>query len=461
MRHGPRGAARRDVRGAGELHAAGDPGPAGEGAATVNELAEPFDLTLPAISKHIKVLERGRARGARAAGAVPARPRSTPAALERVSSWAEQYRPCGRAASTGWTTTSPSCDRDRAGEDDDGHRRRDDRGDRAHLRRARSSTVWQMWTDPEHFEAWYGPDRRHDPGRGARRPRRRRTTDLHGGADPGGPMRMWFTGEHLEVVENERLVYTESMSDEDGNVTAPRRGHARRTTTEVRVELEDARRSDEDGHDPRRRARGLTWRSRMDDGVRQARRPPLDARRVVNRADVRWRRRRRRGLRRGGASRCGCVRAGWRPTPGSGARRARTVGRGRRSTSSSTRASGSLTSRSPVRRSQLAKNAPPTRRHGRPIIVERSTPGRASSGSARSQKRASPGVGGGHRSPSSAAVGTRSPASGSGPGSRPVGGRRRGGRGSWPSRRRGRRPWVRRGRGGRAAAGCRRRGVRG
>ena len=29
-----------------------------EGAATVNELAEPFDMTLPAISKHIKVLER-------------------------------------------------------------------------------------------------------------------------------------------------------------------------------------------------------------------------------------------------------------------------------------------------------------------------------------------------------------------------------------------------------------------
>jgi len=28
------------------------------GDATVNELAEPFDLTLPAISKHLKVLER-------------------------------------------------------------------------------------------------------------------------------------------------------------------------------------------------------------------------------------------------------------------------------------------------------------------------------------------------------------------------------------------------------------------
>jgi DNA-binding transcriptional ArsR family regulator len=29
-----------------------------QGAATVNELAAPFDMTLPAISKHLKVLER-------------------------------------------------------------------------------------------------------------------------------------------------------------------------------------------------------------------------------------------------------------------------------------------------------------------------------------------------------------------------------------------------------------------
>jgi len=30
---------------------------------------------------------------------------------------------------------------------------------------------------------------------------------------------MWFAGEYLEVVQNERLVYTESMSDEHGNVS--------------------------------------------------------------------------------------------------------------------------------------------------------------------------------------------------------------------------------------------------
>ena len=58
---------------------------------------------------------------------------------------------------------------------------------------------------------------------------------------PNGPMQMWFTGEYREVVENQRLVYTESMSDEHGNVSSPSdpmaQGHP--TTTEVRVELSD------------------------------------------------------------------------------------------------------------------------------------------------------------------------------------------------------------------------------
>ena len=67
-----------------------------EGEATVNELAEPFDLTLPAISKHIKVLERAGLvmRGQRA----QYRPCALDAApLEEVASWAEQYRPVWEA----------------------------------------------------------------------------------------------------------------------------------------------------------------------------------------------------------------------------------------------------------------------------------------------------------------------------------------------------------------------------
>ena len=67
-----------------------------EGEANVNQLAEPFDLTLPAISKHIKVLGRAGLvlRGQRA----QYRPCTLDAApLEAISTWAEQYRPVWEA----------------------------------------------------------------------------------------------------------------------------------------------------------------------------------------------------------------------------------------------------------------------------------------------------------------------------------------------------------------------------
>src|SRR6516225_11896460 len=63
-----------------------------EGEATVNELAEPFDMTLPAVSKHIKVLQRAGlvVQGQRA----QFRPCALDTArLEEISAWAEQYRP--------------------------------------------------------------------------------------------------------------------------------------------------------------------------------------------------------------------------------------------------------------------------------------------------------------------------------------------------------------------------------
>ncbi len=55
-------------------------------------------------------------------------------------------------------------------------------------------------------------------------------------------MQMWFAGEYREVVENERLVYSEYISDENGNVLPPADmgmpdGHP--MVTEVRVDLQD------------------------------------------------------------------------------------------------------------------------------------------------------------------------------------------------------------------------------
>ena len=67
-----------------------------EGEASVNELAEPFDLTLPAISKHIKVLERaGLVMRSQRAQYRPCSIDAVP--LAQVASWAEQYRPVWEA----------------------------------------------------------------------------------------------------------------------------------------------------------------------------------------------------------------------------------------------------------------------------------------------------------------------------------------------------------------------------
>ena len=61
------------------------------GEASVTELAEPFEMSMPAISKHLKVLERAGliARG-REAQWRPCRLEAGP--LKNVSDWVENYR---------------------------------------------------------------------------------------------------------------------------------------------------------------------------------------------------------------------------------------------------------------------------------------------------------------------------------------------------------------------------------
>jgi DNA-binding transcriptional ArsR family regulator len=62
-----------------------------DGEASVTDLAAPFDMSLPAVSKHLKVLERAGliTRGRRAQW----RPcRLEPEALKEASDWLEEYR---------------------------------------------------------------------------------------------------------------------------------------------------------------------------------------------------------------------------------------------------------------------------------------------------------------------------------------------------------------------------------
>ena len=61
------------------------------GPATVNELAEPFDITKQAVSKHIQVLEQaGLVTRSRDAQRRPVH--LDAAALERLTSWIDRYR---------------------------------------------------------------------------------------------------------------------------------------------------------------------------------------------------------------------------------------------------------------------------------------------------------------------------------------------------------------------------------
>ncbi len=105
-------------------------------------------------------------------------------------------------------------------------------------------TIWNMWTDPDLFSQWYGPN-------GFSVPVAEMDVTVGGTRKicmandaPDRSMTMWFIGVYKEVTEPKRLIYTESMCDADGNVLSPADmgmpNHP--DVTEVVVEL-----SEEDG----------------------------------------------------------------------------------------------------------------------------------------------------------------------------------------------------------------------
>lgn len=98
------------------------------------------------------------------------------------------------------------------------------------------SLVWQLWTEPEHFKAWYGPE-------GATISVAEMDVRVGGARlvcmevdTPAGQRLMCFTGQYRDVVVNERLAYTESLADEKGNpMSAPGGGGEHPATTLVTV----------------------------------------------------------------------------------------------------------------------------------------------------------------------------------------------------------------------------------
>lgn len=82
-------------------------------------------------------------------------------------------------------------------------------------------TVWDMWATSEGFASWYGPQ-------GAQIPTANMDVTAGGKRHicmamegPQGAMQMWFAGEYLEIDSPNKLVYTEAMSNEEGDETSP------------------------------------------------------------------------------------------------------------------------------------------------------------------------------------------------------------------------------------------------
>src|SRR6188768_3231030 len=75
--------------------------------------------------------------------------------------------------------------------------------------------VWHAWTDPEHFKKWWGPMGYSCPDC---------IIDFRVGGkyinsmmdDKGN--KIWTTGVYKEIVPIEKIVYTDSFSDESGNI---------------------------------------------------------------------------------------------------------------------------------------------------------------------------------------------------------------------------------------------------
>lgn len=102
--------------------------------------------------------------------------------------------------------------------------------------------IWQLWTQPEHFAKWYGPEGvtvtvdKMDVRIGGKH-----LFCMHM-QTPDGVMKFWTTGEYTEIVPNERLVYTDSIADENGNIVSPASlgwDTDQPITTRVIVELQD------------------------------------------------------------------------------------------------------------------------------------------------------------------------------------------------------------------------------
>jgi len=176
------------------------------GEASVLELAAPFAMSQPAISKHLKVLERARLIS-RSRDAQRRPCRLEPLALKEAADWVENYRRF-------WMESFDRLDE---------HLQQMQIKEKKYGEReivitrifdAPRALVFQAWTDPQHLSQWFGPTVftnpvcEVDPRVGGAWRIVMRAPD--GSEYPCG-------GVYLEFAEPERLVFTNNSADKEGN----------------------------------------------------------------------------------------------------------------------------------------------------------------------------------------------------------------------------------------------------
>jgi uncharacterized protein YndB with AHSA1/START domain/DNA-binding transcriptional ArsR family regulator len=184
------------------------------GEATVNELAGRFPITVQAVSKHLKVLERaGLITRGRTGQLRPSRLQGAP--LRDAVDWLEKYRRF-------WEESFDYLD-ERLQAIQNGpemaelappHGAPEAGITITRLFDAPRERVWEEWTEPERFADWFG-------GPGSEVPLATVSMDVRPGgawratmfAGPEGREIHW-EGEYREVIEPQRLVFT--LSDQPG-----------------------------------------------------------------------------------------------------------------------------------------------------------------------------------------------------------------------------------------------------
>lgn len=176
------------------------------GEASVTELAEPFDMTLPAVSKQPKVLENaGLIARSREAQRRPCRLQAGP--LEKVSDWVERYRDF-------WEQRFDRLDQYL----NLLQRKRREHGPQERIDAPRQ-LGFEAWTRSEHLAHWWAP-------KGCTTPFCK--VDLRPGGvlhycmrSPWGRDILGGIGVYREIVEPEPIVYTDAFADAEGNPVPP------------------------------------------------------------------------------------------------------------------------------------------------------------------------------------------------------------------------------------------------